>query len=228
MPTIYKKISTTAFSIFLALVTIQSFSQSISDSNEPLLVAPENNQIDKKPLPHQEQQENQEQPISGQENSAEQTAPITFSDEKINEDAKITQIKIRNFDDLKKAGIKESEIYRMIHEFEAFAKNFFFKYEPSDGKVVFLVTLYPLIENGRIIALEKGIPIENDNDLKKFCSKEPTHCSVTSIAAIQNGNMPNMQAFEQGVYKNSNEIYWKNWDQNGKIDFLFEISLRSK
>lgn len=225
MPTIYKKISTTALSIFLALATTQAFSQAISDSNEPLLVSPEKNQIDKQPPLLQEKQE---QPISDQENSAKQTAPIAFSDAKISEDAKITQIKIRNFEDLKKAGIKESEIYRMIHEFEAYAKNFFFKYEPSDGKVIFLITLSPLMENGRAIALEKGISIENDNDLKKFCSKDPTHCSVTSIVAIQNGKMPNMQSFEQGVYKNSNEIYWQNWEQDGKIDFMFEISLRSK
>lgn len=223
---IYKQLSTTAFSIFLALATSQSIAQeAIEENTKPPLTAPGTPENNKQTQPTPELKS--EKP-SEQKSSILQQAPISFSNDQVSEDAKITQIKIRNFDDLKKSGIKESEIYRMIHEFETYAKNFFFKYEPSDGKIVFLITLSPLIENGRIVALENGIKIDNDNDLKRFCSNEPTHCSVTSIASIQNGKMPSMEAFEKGVYKNSNEIYWKNWDQDGKIDFIFEISLRSK
>lgn len=155
-------------------------------------------------------------------------APLSFSQQGVNEDAKVTQLKIRNFEDLKKAGIKEEEIYKLVHEFESFAKNFYFKYVSSDGKVIFLVTLSPALENGRMVAIERGIKIDSDADVKKFCEKEPTHCSVTSIASFQNGQMPSMKSFEDAVYKHTNEIYWKNLDYDGKIDFFFEISLRNE
>lgn len=160
-------------------------------------------------------------------------APIPFSQDLVlNQDVKVTQIRIRDRETMNKAGIKEAEILEFVSHFEQYARNFFFKYPSSGGKILFMVSIAPALEQGLIKYIEQGGDVNDESKFLKMCTNTPTNCSLTSIASFQNGKIkPSvMSNFEMGVYDESHEIYWRNWsfnDPEAKVEFFFEITLKS-
>lgn len=154
---------------------------------------------------------------------------INFSNSITKDYAKITQLTIFDKSQLKIAGIEEKEIYKFVYQFEEHAKNIFHSNTISDGKFIYGITIKPSIDNAKKRAVELGLNPNDINIIDNICTKEPTHCSITSISSFQNGAIPKIlfMQFEKDIIEKTSEIFWNNYKQDGTIKFFFEVSLKN-
>lgn len=131
----------------------------------------------------------------------------------------ITQLVVLDYQQLVLSGVTKEDIFNFVASYWRQANNYFYA-DNNGGKIVFAVEVVSNIEN-----LDESVIEGNPS---KYCSINPSECSITKISSFQNGKIDPVvySNFERKLLNMKDEIFLKNIKYSGNLRFFFEISVK--